>query len=259
MTPRPLAQVDVEGVPFRPLTLTGFLTWLDERVAEHQGAYACAVNASSVVQASRDPAFMQALRGSDVNLPDGTPVAWAVSWLAHVRQPRLPGPDMMLEVLGRARERGYRVVLYGSTEATLERLQERLRAAYPGLAIVDAISPPFRDLTADEEAATNDRIRRARPDVLFVGLGAPKQEIWMQAHCRQLGTVLFGVGAAFDFHAGLVRRAPPLLQRAGLEWAHRLAQEPGRLWKRYATTLPVFAWRLLKQVLCRRARRRAGG
>jgi N-acetylglucosaminyldiphosphoundecaprenol N-acetyl-beta-D-mannosaminyltransferase len=236
------------------MTQSSFLAWLDERIAAGEGAYACAVNASSVVQASRDPAFMQALRCSDMNLPDGTPVAWAVSWLGHVHQPRLPGPDMMLEVLGRAQERGYRVVLYGSTDQTLERLQERMLAAYPRLALVDAISPPFRALTADEEAATNERITRARPDVLLVGLGAPKQEIWMQAHRGQLDAVLFGVGAAFDFHAGLVRRAPPLLQRAGLEWAHRLAQEPGRLWKRYATTLPVFLLRLMKQVVSLRVR-----
>ena len=257
--PRPLAHVDVEGVPFRPMTRSGFLAWLDERIAAGGGAYACAVNASSVVQASRDPAFMQALRCSDMNLPDGTPVAWAVSWLAHVRQPRLPGPDMMLEVMARARERGYRVVLYGSTEETLDLLQERLCAAYPGLAIVDAISPPFRALSVEEEAAIRERIVGARPDVLLVGLGAPKQEIWMQAHCEQLGAVLFGVGAAFDFHAGLLRRAPPVLQRAGLEWAHRLVQEPGRLWKRYATTLPVFIVRLVKQVVCLRVKGTAGG
>jgi N-acetylglucosaminyldiphosphoundecaprenol N-acetyl-beta-D-mannosaminyltransferase len=248
------AQVNIEGVPFSPLTVASFLAWLDERVAENRGAYVCAVNASCVVQASRDPAFMRALKCSDVNLPDGTPIAWAVSLLGHVRQPRLPGPDMMLEVLGRAQERGYRILLYGSTQDTLARLCERLLPAYPELELVDAISPPFRALTAAEEVAMSDRIRKTRPDVIFVGLGAPKQEIWMQAHRRELGAVMLGVGAAFDFHSGRVRRASRLVQRLGLEWAHRIVQEPGRLGKRYATTLPVFAWRLLKQVVCTRVR-----
>jgi N-acetylglucosaminyldiphosphoundecaprenol N-acetyl-beta-D-mannosaminyltransferase len=241
-------RIVVQGVPFRPLTVDTFLTWLDAAVNEHAGAYVCAINASCVVQASRDPAFMRALRGSDVNLPDGTPVAWAVSWLGHVPQPRMPGPGMMLEVLGRAQKRGYRVLLYGSSEQTLERLQERLLATYPRLILADAISPPFRAMTVSEEAALCERIRYARPDVVFVGLGAPKQELWMQAHFEELRAVLLGVGAAFDFHSGVVRRAPPLLQRAGLEWAHRIVQEPGRLWKRYASTLPVFGLRLLEQV-----------
>jgi exopolysaccharide biosynthesis WecB/TagA/CpsF family protein len=156
---------------------------------------------------------------------------------------------MMLEILARSQERGYRVLLFGSSQETLNRLQERLLAAYPGLILVDAISPPFRALSGAEDAALCDRIRDARPDVVFVGLGAPKQELWMQAHVQELGAVLVGVGAAFDFHSGVVRRAPPLMQRAGLEWAHRIAQEPGRLWKRYATTLPVFGLRLVEQAI----------
>jgi N-acetylglucosaminyldiphosphoundecaprenol N-acetyl-beta-D-mannosaminyltransferase len=250
-------QIDVQGVPFRPLTLSSFLNWLDSVVGAHTGAYVCAVNASCVVQASRDTAFMGALRDSNVNLPDGTPVAWAVSWLGHVRQTRLPGPGVMLEVIRHARDRGYRVLLYGSTQETLERLQERLLSACPGLELVDAVSPPFRALTSAEEAELCERIRAARPDVVFVGLGAPKQEIWMQTHCGEVRAVLLGVGAAFDFHAGVVKRAPELLQRFGLEWAYRLAQEPGRLWKRYASTLPVFMWRLLRQVAVARWARRS--
>lgn len=239
----------VQGVPFKPSTISSFLTWLDSVVRDRRGAYVCQVNASSVVQASRDPAFMRALRHADVCLPDGAPIAWAVSWLTRSPQSRLAGPDVMLEVLRHARERGYRVLLYGSTDETLERLRKRLRAAYPGLLLVDAISPPFRALTAAEEVVMCHRLRRARPDLVLVGLGAPKQELWMQAHRKELGALLLGVGAAFDFHSGQVRRAPRLLQRVGLEWAHRLIQEPRRLWKRYATTLPVFAWRLLKQVV----------
>lgn len=242
-------RVEVQGVPFRPLTLSGFLDWLDHAVAARGGSYVCAVNASCVVQASRNAAFMDALRESDVNLPDGSPVAWAVSRLAHVHQARMAGPDTMLDVLRRAEERGYRVLFYGSTEETLERLRHRMQAAYPRVKLVGCISPPFRALSATEHEATCGHVRQLRPDVVLVGLGAPKQEIWMRAHRKELGAVLIGVGAAFDFHAGVLRRAHPLVQRVGLEWAHRLMQEPGRLWKRYLTTLPTFMWRLAMQVV----------
>jgi N-acetylglucosaminyldiphosphoundecaprenol N-acetyl-beta-D-mannosaminyltransferase len=241
--------IDVQGVPFRPLTLQQFLGWIDARLASEEPAYVCAVNASCVVQASRDPAFMRALRESAVNLPDGKPVALAVSWLGRVRQPRLPGPDVMLEVLQRASERRYRVLLYGSTEETLASLEKRLRAAYPGVVLAESVSPPFRPLTASEEKRMCEHIRNADPDLVFVGLGAPKQELWMHSHSDEIGGVMMGVGAAFDFHSGRVRRASPLIQRLGLEWAHRIIQEPRRLWARYMTTLPVFAWRLLQQLV----------
>jgi N-acetylglucosaminyldiphosphoundecaprenol N-acetyl-beta-D-mannosaminyltransferase len=245
-------EVILLGVPFLPQSAASFLDWLDSRIAEHRGAYVCAVNSSSMVQLSSDPRLLEALKTADVNLPDGAPVAWAVSRLAHRHQPRLAGPAIMLAMLGRAQAKGYRVLLYGSTDRVLQLLQDRLQARYPGLAVVDAISPPFRSLTDAEDADLRERIRRAKPDVVFVGLGAPRQEMWMLAHRDSFDAVLVGVGAAFDFHAGVIRRAPPLMQRLGLEWFHRLMQEPRRLWKRYATTLPVFAWRVGRQLLSER-------
>jgi N-acetylglucosaminyldiphosphoundecaprenol N-acetyl-beta-D-mannosaminyltransferase len=251
-------QVSVLGVPFRPLSEDSFLAWVDECVAQHRGAYVSAVNASSVVQSATDPAFAQALRDSDVNLPDGTPVAWAVSKLARFRQARLPGPAMMLLMLGRAQARGHRVLFYGSTDPVLELLQQRMKARFPDLTIVDAISPPFRPLSRSEDEQLCERIREGRPDIVFVGLGAPKQELWMRAHRNSIGAVLVGVGAAFDFHAGVIRRAPPWIQRLGLEWLFRLVQEPRRLWRRYATTLPVFVWRVSRQLVSQRVKRARG-
>jgi len=225
---------------------------MDSRIAEHRGVYVCAVNASSVVQCSRDPLLLQAFTEADINLPDGAPVAWAVSWLARRRQPRLAGPSVMLMMLGRAQMRGYRVLLYGSTDKVVRLLQRKVEARYPGLAIVDSISPPFRPLTDLEDAGLCDRIQRARPDIVFVGLGAPRQEMWMRAHRDALDAVLVGVGAAFDFHAGVVQRAPLSMQRLGLEWLYRLLQEPRRLWRRYVTTLPVFVWRVGRQLASER-------
>jgi N-acetylglucosaminyldiphosphoundecaprenol N-acetyl-beta-D-mannosaminyltransferase len=245
-------RVNVLGVPFRLLSPGELLDWLDLRIDEQRGAYVCAVNASSVIQSSRDPGFLQALVSSDINLPDGAPVAWAISRLTRRPQGRLAGPSVMLMMLSRAEAKGYGVLLYGSSPEVVSLLKERLETLYPALSIVDAISPPYRPLTESEDEELCERIRRARPDVVFVGLGAPKQETWMLEHRDALGAVLVGVGAAFDFHAGVVRRAPDWMQRAGLEWTHRLMQEPRRLWKRYATTLPVFAWRVGRQVVSER-------
>jgi N-acetylglucosaminyldiphosphoundecaprenol N-acetyl-beta-D-mannosaminyltransferase len=203
----------------------------------------------------KDGALRRALLDADINLPDGAPVAWAMSLTTGVRQSRLAGPTVMLEVLSRAREMGYRVVFYGSTEEVLRQLAERVIAGFPRIEIVDSISPPFRPLTSAEDAEVCNRIRRARADVVLVGLGAPKQEKWMREHRSEFDAVMIGVGAGFDFNAGLVMRAPLWMQSMGLEWLHRLMQEPKRLSKRYVTTLPVFAWRIGRQMLARRLTR----
>ncbi len=216
--------ISVLGVPFRLLSVDSFLAWVDECVAQHRGAYVSAVNASSVVQSMTDQEFAQALRESDVNLPDGTPVAWAISRLARHRQPRLPGPAVMLHMLGRAQARGHRVLFYGSTDHVLQLLQRQMKALFPGLAIAGAISPPFRPLSRSEDDRLCEQMRGARPDIVLIGLGAPKQEIWMHAHRDSLEAVLVGVGAAFDFHAGVVRRAPA--------WMSALASNGSSVWSR---------------------------
>lgn len=242
-------------MPFSPIRMESLLAWLDSQIAQRQAAYVCAVNTSCLVQASRDAAFLQALREADMNVPDGAPVAWAVGRLGRTSQPRLDGPSVMTAALSRAQARNYRVLLYGSSEEVLRRLRRRLAAHYPDLAVADAISPPFRPLTRSEDTAMSQRIRNAAPDMILVGLGAPKQEIWMHEHRDAFDAVMIGVGAAFDFHAGVIKRAPPSLQGLGLEWAYRLAQEPRRLWRRYATTLPEFVVRLACQLALQHQRR----
>lgn len=244
-------------MPFSPIQMLDVFSRLEECLAERRGAYACAVCATSIVDASRDPGLMRALSDADINLPDGAPVAWAVSLFTGQTQPRLAGPSVMLKVLEYADVHRHRVVFYGSTERVLEQLQTRVRADYPRAVIADAISPPFRSLSPGEEEALCSRIRVAKPAVVFVGLGEPKQEKWMYAHSGEIPALMIGVGAAFEYNVGLIRRAPGWMQRAGLEWAYRLLQQPRRIGRRLATTLPLFAWRLGVEII--RGRLTRGG
>jgi N-acetylglucosaminyldiphosphoundecaprenol N-acetyl-beta-D-mannosaminyltransferase len=154
----------------------------------------------------------------------------------------------MTEVLHLAALRGYRVLLYGSTPEIQAALVSRVQRECPTVTFADCISPPFRELSSGEEDALARRIRQSRPDVVLVGLGAPKQELWMRRHARELGAPAIGVGAAFEFHIGAIRRAPHWMQKFGLEWAYRLAQQPRRTGYRFASTLPLFAWRATVQV-----------
>jgi N-acetylglucosaminyldiphosphoundecaprenol N-acetyl-beta-D-mannosaminyltransferase len=169
------------------------------------------------------------------------PVVWALRSFGARGQQRVYGPDLMRVLVEQCAASGHRIFLYGGRSESLAALQSRLTAWYPELQIAGAWSPPFRPLTAAEDAAVIEMIRSSRADVIFVGLSTPKQERWMSAHTAQLGgMILIGVGAAFDFHAGRVQQAPGWMQRAGLEWFFRLMMEPARLWKRYLFITPLF-------------------
>ncbi len=205
----------------------------------HESRYVCFSNVHSVVTAAFDERFGEALNSSDMCTSDGAPVTWMLRQLGATRQPRLNGPDLMWRYLGVEAERGGKVYFYGSTPETLRLLTARVKKAYPALTIAGTYAPPFRPSTPDEDEAEVRRINDSGANVVFVGLGCPKQEIWMANHRGRIHAVMIGVGAAFDFHAGLKTRAPEWMQRNGLEWAYRLCQEPKRLWKRYLfTNLP---------------------
>ena len=205
-------------------------------------------NTHSAVEAQDDPAFRDVLDRADLNTPDGVPVVWALRHLGLADAGRVYGPDLMLRVLRDAAAAGVPVAFYGSSEATLAALTARLPALAPGLDVRATISPPYRALTAAEDAAFAAEIVASGARILFVGLGCPRQERWCDAHRGRLPAVMVAVGAAFDFHAGRVRQAPPALQRAGLEWAFRLAVEPRRLWRRYARVVPRFIAGFARQV-----------
>ena len=201
--------------------------------------YVTICNVHVVVSASRDAAYREIINGSDMATPDGAPVAWMLRRQGFAGQPRISGPDLMWALCERAEAEYIPIYCYGSTDSTLALLEDRLRAAFPGLRVMME-SPPFRALTPEEDVAAVDRINTSGAGIVFVGLGCPKQERWMAEHRGRIDAVMIGVGAAFDFHAGTVQRAPAWMRDNGLEWLHRLLSEPGRLWKRYLVTNTLF-------------------
>jgi N-acetylglucosaminyldiphosphoundecaprenol N-acetyl-beta-D-mannosaminyltransferase len=194
------------------------------------------------------PAYQQVVNGADLVTPDGMPLVWALRRLGVPAQQRVYGPDLALAVAAAAADAGIPIGLYGGREDVLADLQASYRQRFPALRVVYAHSPPFRELSAAEDAAVVQEIRDSGARILFVGLGCPKQECWMAKHRGRVPAVMLGVGAAFDFHAGRVRQAPGWLQRAGLEWLFRLFMEPRRLWYRYLKHNPRFLWLLARQL-----------
>lgn len=242
-------RIAVIGQPLDALTWDEALGRIAAWAARRESRYVCISNAHSVVTGSQDPAFGQVLREADMVTSDGAPVAWMMRRLGVPGQQRINGPDLMWRYCERAAQRGESVFLYGGTAETLVLLQARLRAAFPGLVIAGAVSPPFRALSPQELARDIDAINASGAGTVWVSLGCPKQEHWMAAQRGKVQGVMVGVGAAFDYHAGTVRRAPLWMQRAGLEWLHRLVSEPRRLWRRYLVTNSLFIWGAAKQLL----------
>lgn len=202
--------------------------------------YVCLCNVHSVVTAGQDGHFLRVVSEADMAAPDGMPVAWMLRRLGFPGQERINGPDLMWKYCALAEQREQALYFYGSTQQTLDLLRARLQATFPRLRIAGMYSPPFRPLKPDEEAETIARINHSGAGVVFVGLGCPKQELWMAAHRDRIQAVMIGVGAAFDYHAGTIGRAPIWMRQAGLEWLHRLLSEPRRLWKRYLVTNTLF-------------------
>ena len=191
-----------------------------------------------------------ALIASSFNVPDGQPLVWAINSLGNSLRGRVYGPELMSQACAQAAAHGHRLYLYGGrNQGGLVQLALNLRQRYPGIRIVGGYSPPHRPLSPEEEIAVADEINRSRADVVWVGIGVPKQEKWMaQMRPRLEAPLLVGVGAAFDFHAGLVPQAPNWLQEAGLEWSYRLAHEPRRLWRRYLRYNPRFVGAFARQL-----------
>ena len=227
--------------------LTRIGTWAEA----HESRYVCICNAHSVVTAGTDPIFGQAIANSDMATPDGAPVAWMIRRQGIQSQARINGPDLMWRYCALAAQRRESIYLYGGTDSTLQKLCEALKLNFPELRIAGIESPPFRTLTADEDQETVRRINASGAGSVWVSLGCPKQELWMAAHRGRINAVMIGVGAAFDYHAGTLRRAPLWMQRAGLEWLHRLASEPRRLWRRYLITNSQFIAGAIRQLISR--------
>jgi N-acetylglucosaminyldiphosphoundecaprenol N-acetyl-beta-D-mannosaminyltransferase len=182
--------------------------------------------------------------------PDGMPLAWIGRLGGHKNMTRVCGSELMMEVFKASVTKGYRHYLYGGNEGVPELLKEKMEAIFPGIKVVGTYSPPFRPLTDEEDEAIVKSINETKPDIVWVGIGAPKQERWMSAHLNRLeAPVMVGVGAAFDFNSNLKKRAPMWIQKVGMEWFFRLATEPRRLWRRYLKNNPMFVFLTLRQAL----------
>lgn len=240
---RPRYRASVLGVPVDAIARNRAHGLLMQWALSRQSRYVCFCNVHSLFVALGDSKHRRVIEDADMAAPDGAPVAWTLTRKGFRRQVRIDGPSKMWTLCREAETLGIRIGLYGSTPATLERLRERLEESFPKLVIAYAWSPPFRPLSPEEDEAMCREVNESNVGFLFVGLGCPKQEAWMAAHRGRIQAVMLGVGAAFDFHAGLVSRAPAWVQSHGLEWLHRLIAEPRRLWRRYLVSNSAFLWR----------------
>jgi N-acetylglucosaminyldiphosphoundecaprenol N-acetyl-beta-D-mannosaminyltransferase len=238
----------VLGVGVSPVNLGIAVAAVDRWIARRERQYICVTGVHGVMESQRDDALRRIHNAAGLVVPDGMPLVW-LSRLAGNRQARrVYGPDLMLACCKTSVVSSHRHFFYGGGAGVPERLAERLRTRYPALRVVGTYSPPFRPLSEHEASEVIRLINQAEPDIVWVGLSTPKQERWMSTHRPELrAPVLIGVGAAFDFHAGLKPQAPRWMQRCGLEWLFRLLTEPRRLWRRYLFNNPVFVWRVLLQ------------
>jgi len=254
-------RAEVLGIPLAISDYAQVLEWMQQTIAHGDRAYMTAAAVNLVMAAREDAETRAAVLDATLAVPDGMPLVWALRALGHARATRVYGPDLMAHFCARAARDGTAIYLYGGRSAdALALLRARLLQRFPGLRIAGGQAPPFRALTADEEERAIADIDSSGAAVVWVGIGQPKQERWMhRMRPRLAAPLLVGVGAAFDFHAGLVSQAPGWMQRNGLEWVYRLSREPRRLWRRYARYNPRFIAAFARQYAAHRRelRRRA--
>ena len=227
-------QLSVFGVPISALTMGELLSMIDGWIVRRERHYLCTLDVHALMESQSAPDVRHIYQSASIVTPDGVPLVWLLRRAGYRQADRICGPDLMPALFERSQHASYRHFLYGASESTLVLLKRNLLARFPAATIVGCYSPPYRALTAQEERDTVSRLNEAAPDIVWVGLGAPKQDRWMGAYRAKLNApVLIGVGAAFDMMAGTVKRAPRFMQRTGCEWAFRVMQEPGRLWRRY--------------------------
>jgi len=247
-----LKLVSVIGLPIAATNYAGAVAWVLDHASKGGRAYAVeAANTHVTTLARHNPEFGAAMRHFDLVCPDGMPLVWAINTQLPPTEKlndRVYGPTLMLETLMATQDRSdFRHFLLGGRQGTLEKLNSVFASRFPGTTIVGTHSPPFGEWPEDEFERICEKIRASRSNLIWVGLGCPKQEYWIAQHKDHLPPgVYFGIGAAFAFHAGEVKQSPSILQRFGLEWAYRLAMEPRRLFKRYFTYNSLFLYYLLR-------------
>lgn len=233
---------DILGTQIAAINMKRLLEFTDEHIHELSGNYMCVSNVHTAMLAFNDEEYRKIQNDGIMAIPDGGPLAALGRKCGYTDMERTTGPDYMAEIFKISVEKGYRHYFYGSTEETLQKLEQKITERYPGIQIVGMYSPPFRELTEEEDEKVICSINEARPDFVWVGLGAPKQEQWMAGHKSVISGFMVGVGAGFDYFAGNIKRAPRWMQERSLEWVYRLLQEPKRLFGRYLVTNTKFIW-----------------
>lgn len=218
------------------------IAYIQAHLDELRGKYICVSNVHTTVIAYEDEEYRKIQNEAVMALPDGAPLSKYSREHGFPEAKRVTGPDLMLELFALSEEKGYRHFFYGSTQKTLDDMRVTIEQTYPKMQIAGMYSPPFRKMTPEEDAEAVKMINEANPDFIWVGLGAPKQEIWMAEHWNKVNGVMFGVGAGFDYVAGYIKRAPMWMQKLSMEWFYRLLQDPTRLWKRYVVTNAKFMY-----------------
>jgi N-acetylglucosaminyldiphosphoundecaprenol N-acetyl-beta-D-mannosaminyltransferase len=249
-----IPRVNILGVGVSAITMAMALRTIEGWIARRDPHYICVTTVHGVMESQQDEDLRRIHNAAGLVTPDGMPLVWLSRLMGFRHVERVYGPDLMLAVCERSAAWGYRHFFYGGGPGVAEKLAARLQSRFPGLKLAGTYAPPFRPLTPEEDRAVVERINAAQPDIVWVGISTPKQERWMAEHVGRLSApVLAGVGAAFDFNAGLKRQAPRWVQKSGLEWSFRLLMEPRRLWRRYLINNPWFLWLILRQALGKEA------
>jgi len=246
-------EADVLGVQVSAINLEKAVELALRSIQVGKGGYICASGVHGVMEAQTDPSFRSILNGAFLNLPDGMPMTWVGRFQGYAQMDRVFGPDFMKALCQASAGLGYRHFLYGGAPAVAEELKQSLQHRVPGLLVVGIYTPPFRPLTQDEEESLFNLLHESQPHIVWVGLSTPKQERFMAQHtARMPASMMIGVGAAFDYHTGRVNDAPRWIKRTGMQWLHRLLQDPRRLWWRYLRNNPAFLWKITLQMLRQR-------
>lgn len=230
------------GVNIAAINMEWLVEYLRENLVDIKGDYICVSNVHTTVTAYENPDYLKVQNGGLMAIPDGGPLSTVGQKRGYKNMARTTGPSLMGEIFKISAEKGYRHYFYGSKEETLEILKQKLEEKYSGIQIAGMYSPPFRPLTEDEDKEVVERINETKPDYVWIGLGAPKQEKWMAEHQGKIDGLMLGVGAGFDYYAENIKRAPMWMQKSNLEWVYRLMQDPKRLFKRYLHTNTKFIW-----------------
>lgn len=242
-----LEYYNILGTNINVTNMQKTVNYLVKNVEKLRGQYICVSNVHTTIMAFRDKEYQKVQNQAAMALPDGKPLSIVSKRRGFKEARRVPGPDLMLKIFEESKEKKYRHYFYGSTDETLKKLEVEIKKKYPHLNIAGMYAPPFRLLTEEEDKQMIDKINETEPDFIWVGLGAPKQEIWMHSHTGKINGIMIGVGAAFDFTAGTVKRAPKWMQEMCLEWLHRILQDPVRLLPRYIGTNVSFMWQVSKE------------